>query len=52
MDREDWLYVGGGVATAAGFGWWFPPAGLIAAGVALVAWPFVARMLGAKKEKT
>lgn len=50
LDTEDWLYAGSAVASSAGFGWWFPPAGLMCLGVYLVMWPFVARILGGRKE--
>jgi hypothetical protein len=50
LDREDWLYLGGAVSASAGCGWWFPPAGLMCFGASLVLWPFVARLLGGRKE--
>lgn len=50
MDREDWLYLSGMASASFGFGWWFPPAGLVCAGLSLVLWPFVARILSTRKE--
>jgi hypothetical protein len=50
LDTEDWLYASGAVAASAGFGMWFPPAGLMCLGASLVLWPFVARILGGRKE--